>query len=174
MLLTMQAMSQFFFLVLFAAHACTHAEQGLPGSIGHSSLIELLLLGFDAPSHCRLLHLVHASYLQKHICRCQRNPIVTFVGDTDCRCSSGRMPRCRSRGRQVMVVRSGVKEEVQQDLDDSAAQPQVCHTSHSACWYHSWLQQVMRCCLSADACQVEVVPLESCQHHGVLHLACCF
>jgi len=25
-----------------------------------------------------------------------------------------------------------VKEEVQQDLDDSAAQPQVCHTSQNA------------------------------------------
>ena len=69
---------------------------------------------------------------------------------------------------------SAVKEEVQQGLDDSAAQPQVSHTSHGACWYQSWLQPVMRRCLNADVCQVEVVPLETCQHHGVLHLACCF
>jgi len=46
---------------------------------------------------------------------------------------------------------SAVKEEVQQDLDDSAAQPQVCLTSQSAYMYQSWLQQVILCCLSAVA-----------------------
>ncbi len=54
-----------------------------------------------------------------------------------------------------------VKEERQQDLDDSAAQPQVCHTSQSACLCQCLqLQQAMRCWF--ESCQVEVVPLERC------------
>jgi len=40
---------------------------------------------------------------------------------------------------------SAIKEEVQQDLDDSAAQPQVCPTSQITCLHQSWLQQVMMC-----------------------------
>jgi len=44
-----------------------------------------------------------------------------------------------------------IKEEAQQDMDDSAAQPQVCHTSQCICLYQSWRQQVTLCCLSAVA-----------------------
>ena len=40
---------------------------------------------------------------------------------------------------------TAIEEEMQQDLDDSAAQPQVCPTSQSACEQQSWLQQVMMC-----------------------------
>ena len=54
---------------------------------------------------------------------------------------------------------TAMKEEVQQDLDDSAAQPQVCHTSQNACLCHCLqLQQAMRCWF--ESCQVEVVFLE--------------
>jgi len=52
-----------------------------------------------------------------------------------------------------------VKEERQQDLDDSAAQPQVCHTSQSACLCQCLqLQQAMQCWF--DSCQVEVYPVK--------------
>ena len=58
---------------------------------------------------------------------------------------------------------TAIKEEVQQDLGDSAAQPQVCLTSQNACLYH--------CCSSLYRSVSVLLPSESCQHCGVLHLA---
>ncbi len=46
---------------------------------------------------------------------------------------------------------SAMKEELQQDLGDSAAQPQVCPTIQSACLYQTWLLQAILCSLSAVA-----------------------
>ena len=46
---------------------------------------------------------------------------------------------------------SAMKEDLQQDLGDSAAQPQVCPTIQSACLYQSWQLQAILCSLSAVA-----------------------